>query len=429
MIDRRMALAREWDELVEQVRQLPGFEDFLRPPRIESLLPAAADGPIIVVNVSRWRCDALIVAVDGVQVVELRELTAESATERANGYLHVLHEVERAYIDYHRARHRYDDGDRSYDAVHAYGVARDALLAAQQAREDALQELMSWLWDVVAEPVINRLGYTETPGQGQPWPRVWWCPTGPLTLLPLHAAGHHHAADAAASPATVIDRIISSYTPTIRALLEARRRPVPTDSSATDRMLIVAVPDPADQPRLLSVEWASKRLAGLFSGDRHTLLDGDAATSQAVLSNLPLHRWVHFSCHGDQNLADPSHGGLLLHPDTLTIAEISAQQYQGDFAFLAACKTATGGVTLPDEAITLAAALHYTGYRHVIGTLWSVYDTSVLEIADTVYADLTADGRFAPERAAQALHSAIRRMRYQYPDQPSKWLPFTHTGP
>jgi hypothetical protein len=33
---------------------------------------------------------------------------------------------------------------------------------------------------------------------------------------------------------------------------------------------------------------------------------------------------------------------------------------------LSACKTAVGGVDLLDEAITLAAALHYTGYRNVV---------------------------------------------------------------
>jgi hypothetical protein len=35
MTDRRMALAlaREWDRLVDEVRTLDGFEDFLRPPR------------------------------------------------------------------------------------------------------------------------------------------------------------------------------------------------------------------------------------------------------------------------------------------------------------------------------------------------------------------------------------------------------------
>ena len=37
-IDRRMALAREWDDLVEQVRRIKGFEDFLRPPPLDSLL-------------------------------------------------------------------------------------------------------------------------------------------------------------------------------------------------------------------------------------------------------------------------------------------------------------------------------------------------------------------------------------------------------
>ena len=45
MIDRRMALAREWDKLVEEVRRLDGFQDFLKPPSLETLLPAAAHGP------------------------------------------------------------------------------------------------------------------------------------------------------------------------------------------------------------------------------------------------------------------------------------------------------------------------------------------------------------------------------------------------
>lgn len=47
IVEPRMALAREWDRLVDEVRALDGFEDFLRPPRIETLLPAAEAG--------RWR--------------------------------------------------------------------------------------------------------------------------------------------------------------------------------------------------------------------------------------------------------------------------------------------------------------------------------------------------------------------------------------
>src|SRR5690242_1142344 len=53
VVDRRMALAREWDDLVAQVRRLQGFEDFLLPPKLETLLPAAERGPVVIVNVSR----------------------------------------------------------------------------------------------------------------------------------------------------------------------------------------------------------------------------------------------------------------------------------------------------------------------------------------------------------------------------------------
>ena len=111
-----------------------------------------------------------------------------------------------------------------------------------------------------------------------------------------------------------------------------------------------------------------------------------------------------------------------------SIADISERQYQGDFAFLSACKTATGGITLPDEAITLAAALHYTGYRHVIGTLWSIYDETAAAVASQVYGRLTESGSFDPGGAASALHAAVRSLRDG--GQPlSHWTPFTHTGP
>lgn len=32
-------------------------------------------------------------------------------------------------------------------------------------------------------------GITGPPGDGQPWPRLWWCVSGLLSFLPVHAAG------------------------------------------------------------------------------------------------------------------------------------------------------------------------------------------------------------------------------------------------
>jgi hypothetical protein len=423
-VDRRMALAREWDELVAEVRRLPGFEDFLRPPQLKTLLPAAAEGPVVVINASRWRCDALVVNVDGVWIQELRGLSAADATERTNQYLRSHQETEQAFGAFVKAAQQ-TEVEHSAGAFQAYTAAKTTLQQSRAEMELMLRDVMAWLWDVVAEPVLNRLGFVDTPGPEQPWPHLWWCPTGALTLLPLHAAGYHNRDDGT-HPRTVLDRVVSSYTPTVRALLDARR---PADPAGDTRILAVALPDTPDDLPLPQVARERKLLTTLLPTDHLTLLEGSAATRANVQEQLPHHSGVHFSCHGGQNLADPSRGGLFLYDGMLTVADISAQHYRGEFAFLSACKTATGGIHLPDEAITLAAALHYTGYRHVIATLWSVYDAVAADVTEAVYTDLTSGGAFTPARSAYALHRATRELRDAHRDRPSVWTPFTHTGP
>jgi hypothetical protein len=418
-----MALAREWDQLVEDVRRLDGFEDFLKPPRIETLLPAAAGGPVAMINVSRWRCDALLVRTSGVEVRELPGLTLDSIVARTNEYLRVLHKVDQAARALYAARQEIERGEQTLLATRRYTDAKRVWRDASAERNSLLLSVLRWLWDEIAEPVMSALGFVDMPRPDERWPRLWWCPTGPLTLLPLHAAGYH---DKTGAGRTVMDRVVSSYTPTLRALLEARR-PLRW-SSEDDRFLIVSLPDTPGEVPLADVTRERNLLTSLFSSC-HTLLDGQAATSEAVQEQLSLHRWAHFSCHGGQNLADPSQGGLLLWDRMLTIADISSGQHQGEFAFLSACMTAVGGVTLPDEAITLAAALHYTGYRQVIGTLWTVYDRTAADVAEAVYGDLTSTGRFEPSGAAVALHKAVRHLRDVEHLDPSDWSPFTHTGP
>src|SRR5207302_4563723 len=109
--------------------------------------------------------------------------------------------------------------------------------------ERAITNTLAWLWAIVAEPVLTALGHTRTPDADQPWPRLWWSPTGPLTLLPLHAAGHHDTGtghdDLGAQ--SVLDRVISSYAPTLRALSQAREGRPPLDQPARG-LLVVAMP-------------------------------------------------------------------------------------------------------------------------------------------------------------------------------------------
>jgi CHAT domain-containing protein len=144
---------------------------------------------------------------------------------------------------------------------------------------------------------------------------------------------------------------------------------------------------------------------------------------------LTRHAWAHLSCHGTQYPDDPSRGGLLLYDGMLTIVDLTADEHQGEFVFLSACKTAIGGVHILDEAITLAAALQYAGWRHVIATLWSVLDVAAAEVAEDVYRRLGDGGELHSQHAAEALHHAIRRQRNTSPERPSRWVPFLHHGP
>ncbi|MER6107149.1 CHAT domain-containing protein [Streptomyces hirsutus] len=390
--DHRMALADRWDTLVRQARSVPGFESFLRPLSAPTLCETVGDGPVLVINVSGRRCDALLVTADGVRSVPLPGLSDEESARRANAYLAALREFAR--------------GRRG--------------LTEQVALEQAVDELLRWLWDTVTAPVLDALGVT---GPAEDRPRLWWYPTGALTLLPLHAAGHHGEG----AGRTVLDRVVSSYAPTLRVLGRGRADE-PVDGDA--RLLLVALADLPELPALPGVREETAALTALLPG-RCTTLDGRRATREAVAEALPRHAWVHFSCHGGQDLADPSRGGVHLHDGMLTVEELTSARHtaRGELAFLSACQTALGGVHHLDEAITLTSALQHAGWRHVVGTLWSVGDAAATTITTATYRHLVRDGGIDADAVARALHGATLTMRDSLPQRPSRWAPFVHVGP
>ncbi|SDD80268.1 CHAT domain-containing protein [Glycomyces harbinensis] len=400
--DQRLALAREWDELLDEIQGVPGFEDFLRPPSYEALLPASAEGPVIVVNVSRWRCDALIVTSAGVATVPLPGLSLEDAHDRLVGHLHALEVLETAVQKWETAKSARREGDhKSILDLQSAGRARGT---AAVMVETALGETCEWLWDAVVAPVLPYLPIPEVSAES---PRVWWCPTGPLALLPIHAAGR--------GDDWLADMVVSSYTPTLRGLVEARSRDVDR-AAARDRFLLAStMPEGA--------ALGEGPLAGL---DRTDLID--CSTREATLAGLSEARYVHFHCHADQNLQDPAQGGFQLDDDVIRVFDLAELALRGEFAGLAACKTAVGGTELLDESITLAAALHYSGFRHVVGGLWIVAEDAAASVFSSVYTELAATGRFLPDESARALATAVNDLR-RSGEELHRWAPFIHIGP
>ncbi|MEU7358983.1 MULTISPECIES: CHAT domain-containing protein [Streptomyces] len=402
--ERRRELAREWDETVERVRRIEGYEHFLGPTPYAELKHAAAEGPVVIVNVSGHGCHALVVREEEPEpeVVELPGVSTDSVSDKASDLLSAL------WVQ--------TDSSASF-------------LARERARH-LNHDVLGWLWDAVVGPILARLEHTARPHPVQPAgapPRLWWCPVGLLSLLPLHAAGHHprHGSATGSDGMWTADLVVSSYTPTLAALSRSRtRRSEPT----MRRHLAIAL---QETPGLAVLPAVADELAGLR---RHAVrttevvsLVGSAATRRAVLDELPGCNRIHFACHAAQDFVDPAASAFSLHDGPLSIADIAAVELgDAELAFLSACQTATGVPDLADEAIHLAAAVQLTGFRHIVATSWSVGDTSAAALSDHFYRELASSDSGA--EPAMALHRAVRALRDSDPTEPVKWASYVHFG-
>ncbi|MBQ0903341.1 CHAT domain-containing protein [Micromonospora sp. U21] len=405
--EQRYDLAVRRRELLAEIRARPGFADFLRPPPFAALAGAAVGGPVVLVNVAVRRCDALVVADGQVTVVPLPGLTMAELVTRTAGFLTAI-------------------------AVLTGAAAPDGPEPAAQRRRLAARtevgQTLDWLWRVVAAPVLDAAAPAPAPTApsgaepaGADWPRLWWCPTGLLTLLPVHAAGPLDGGDG------VLDRVVPSYTASLRALAHARRG-VPARSEPVDSALVVGMsqtPGLADLPGVAQEEEIVRRHL-----PRVRALLGPAATPAAVLAALPDQPVVHLSCHGTQDLRAPAWGRLTLAGGPLHVRDLWRPAGRpGALAVLSACETVRGGAALPDEALTLGTAFQLAGFRHVIGALWSISDALTVRLCADLYAGLAVPGGIAPERAAVALHRSVRRLRAALPGRPDTWAGYAHLGP
>ncbi|MFE6689108.1 CHAT domain-containing protein [Streptomyces sp. NPDC057743] len=395
--DRRHQLAEQWNALLAEIRHLPGLDGFRRPPRLAALRPAAAGGPVVTVNTSPLRCDALILTSSGVTAVPLPGLSYDEAKTRAARFVEAWRTAE----------------------------SPDAAPAESHAAQVYLRATLEWLWDTTAFPVLNHLAHTpdhhalDHHTDAAQLPRIWLSATGPLALLPLHAAGHHTDPD---GTRTLLDRAVPSYTPTIAALAVAVRtasrrgtqpRPLAPLAVAMSRTLGFA-PLPGAPTEAQD--------AAHHYGPDTLLLDDEEATHTRLLAALPTTSHLHFAGH---TVADPTHphiDHLVLHDQPLTLSEISRLRLtDAEFCYLSTCTT-TDPDRLADEAVHLGAAMHLAGFTQVVAPLWPVTDTIATHTARLFHASLQPT-------PARALHQTVRTLRANAPTQPNQWAAHAHYGP
>ncbi|WP_157866837.1 CHAT domain-containing protein [Streptomyces sp. Root55] len=313
-----------WTNLLADIRAIPGYERFMRPPVADELTTLNLPGPLVLINVSPFGSHALVVDPDpGVRVLPL-------------------------------------DGLNHQD-VHAHAYA---MLSAREPRMTS--EILAWLWETVVGPVLEAIG---------PATRVWWVPTGLLSAFPLHAA-------TAPDGRSAIDLIESSYAPTIRLLTRGLARAA---ASGDGGDLVVAVRRTANGAELAGAEAEGRAL--LDRHPEAVPLLNEAATRESVLAALPRATRAYFACHNVRDDVRPHRSGLGLFDGLLTIDDLSHLDLpHAEFAQLSACATVMPTPDAPDELTHLAAAFQLAGFRSVVATLWPVRDLTATEFTQLFHA-------------------------------------------
>jgi len=393
--DQRSALARRLESLIGEIRRRPGCADLFSPPGFARLQEAVGRRSAVIINVSEYRCDAIIVTSAGAGAVPLPSLSRQDAEDAAEFFR-----------------------DTAENAVRPGWVGRNA--------RNEIARRLAWLWDAVCEPVLEHLGITTVAPAGSSAPRVHWCPAGPAVFLPLHAAGRHGEP----GPQAVIDRAESVYIARLRALVPAGSGEPAANEVATPP-LIVSMPETPGQQPLPGAREEAEYLIRAFPGAAH--LTGPDATVEAVLAGMTAHSWFHFSAHGITDEHTPVNGGIELADGRLTIRGLLERRLPGArFAFLSACATHHGSAAIPDETVTTATALCTAGCKYVVATLWPVADDHAVDFAARMYGELITSGNgtpaLHPDDTPRVIREVCRAVRNTSPGRPERWVPFASAG-
>ncbi|KAF7535928.1 hypothetical protein G7054_g4951 [Neopestalotiopsis clavispora] len=368
-LDQRLAAEKKFNELLEEIRTKPGFDTFLKLPSENELIGAAIDGPVVLINISKQRCDALL-----------------------------IHKMQMHCVELPR-------------------VSRDQINDRRRTLTASTTSILEWLWDRIVGPILHSLGFIKTLSK-EDLPRIWWIPTGPLIGFPLHAAGYH----VEGNKRTALDRVISSYAISVRAILHTRDRVPASDTTTTKRSVTIVTMEHTTAVSNSFLEFAAEETGNVERFCKSmglTVKIPLPKTKDTVLSALGASDIFHFAGHGDTEASQPLLSRLLLDDwkdNPLTVDSLLGTKSHLRSPLLAYLSACGSGRILHDlsvdENIHLTSAFQLAGFRHVVGTLWDVNDKLSADLATWFYDFLSIDkDGIDSSSISYALNSASRHFR------------------
>jgi CHAT domain-containing protein len=331
------------DELLREIRSLPGRAGFALPPDVTTIRGAASRGPLVYASVTELGSAAFVVGAQEGQVrsLDLPELTQVVVAERTASYL---------------------------SALDAFRAAPDLPDRAGRFAA-ALADVAGWLGAEIIKPICDVLAEWEVA-------RAVLLLPGRLGLLPVAAAS-------TSSGRYLLDGLEWRSAPSAAAL--ARTADVARDG-VSGSIAIVANPQPTTAPPIEAATAEAHAAARSFAST--TLLTGAGATRRRIMAALPNHDVAHFACHGYGKPESPLESHLLLASDEqLTLRDLlRLRMWRMRLCFLSACDSGVIGSAAPDEVVSLPAGLIEAGAAGVIATHWPVWDAVACVLGIKFYA-------------------------------------------
>ncbi|KAF7184203.1 hypothetical protein CNMCM7691_004828 [Aspergillus felis] len=375
-LGQREKAERGLEERLKKIRKRKGFSRFLLSLSSKQMKEEARENPIIVVNVTDLRSDAFIVS-------------RRMQMQITQVLLPPLHgPAFRQYRPSSLGRDGFRDPAPIPDGDH-----------------DKYAKFLSLLWNKCVRIVLSKLRFLQhrAGSAATPLPRVWWVGTGRAASFPFHAAGDYSSCldeNTAADWDIAFNYVISSYTPTIKALRYVRQRsdsgqkPPQNQKIGSDlvrvrpSLLAVTMEETPGMTKLPGVKDERLAILEILQGNCEVNSFPDQTPSR-VLAHLKESSIVHFACHGCSDPVDPSQSYLALEFEDsgqahdknhqhgkLTLQQIAeARLDQAWLAYLSACSTAENRVfNLSDEVLHLASGFQAAGFSHVVASLWPSSD-------------------------------------------------------
>ena len=388
----------------------------------QELVCLSLRGLLVLINVSRRRSDAHLAWRGQFQTVPLPDLNYEKLEQYANEWTLLLKQ-------------------RMHDPDDAHAKALNVL---------------RWLFEALAKPVLDVFHVLEATDSmhhhaiSQKPNRVWWITGGFLSWFPLHATGLYKETDGVNTPTMVMDKVISSYAPTVQCLLHSLKRLEqipPIQRNDLSKALVVCMPETNGESPLANAKTEAANVQQQFSLARITTQLLESPTRDHVLSSMSTASFVHFACHGRSDPNDPLRSSLLLQDcktNPLDLKVITEQRLpKAQLAYLSACETSkVQARSFLNESLHIASAFQIAGFPHVVGTLWQLTDEVAEEAARTFYEgvfsvweSLDESGQGVEElvldlngqRVAAALHSTLQKLR-EVSGNIFDWAPLIHLG-